>query len=65
MGNNIVLAEEKKEIETYNLSDREMIIFVDDPRIFELGTKYKLRVEIQDAKTTGDSLNDAYLIPVG
>lgn len=62
MVDNIVISEEKKNLETYDLSKKEMIIFTDKSKDFEKGTEYKFKIEISDKKTTGSNLNDARLI---
>ena len=62
MGNNIVISEENKLIEGYSLSDKDIILFANNPKQFELGKKYTFSIEILGRKTTGDSLNDIEII---
>jgi len=58
MQDNIVLSEKKKFLENYDLSDEEIIIFVDDIEQFQLGKKYKILIQILDLNTTGQKLNN-------
>ena len=48
--------------ENPKLSDEDMMIFVDDAAVFELGEKYKLLIHILDLKTSDQSVNDPKLI---
>ncbi len=46
MGNNIVISENNKMLETYTLTENELIIFVENPEQFELGKKYIFSIKI-------------------
>ncbi len=62
MKDNIVISENNKTLETYDLSDKELILFTDKTAELELGKKYNVKIKITDAKTTGEDLNDIELI---
>ena len=62
MGANIVIAHEQKELGNYALGEKDLIVFVDDPKSFELGKKYLFLIHVLDAKTTDQSLNNLKLI---
>ncbi|NNE99365.1 MAG: hypothetical protein HKN25_10140 [Pyrinomonadaceae bacterium] len=62
MADNIVISEEKKSLETYDLSEKEMIIFTAEAKNFEKGGEYRFKVEITTQKSTSQDLNDARLI---
>ena len=62
MGDNIEISENNKLLDTYSLSDTELIIFSNNPKQFELGKKYKFSIKILDDKSTGESINDIELI---
>ena len=62
MADNTVISEEMKNLETYLLSEKEMIIFSAKATDFERNKEYKFKFEISDKKTTAATLNDAHLI---
>jgi len=62
MGANIVISHEKKVLDVYELGDKDLIVFVDDPKVFKLGKKYLFLITILDAKTTDQSLNNVKLV---
>lgn len=62
MRDNIVISENNKILETYSLSNTEMIIFVDEPKQFDLGKKYKFSVRLLEYKSTGEPINDIELM---
>lgn len=62
MRDNIVISENNKLLETYSLSDKEIILFSDNPNQFDLGKKYKFSIKILDYKSTGESINDIEII---
>lgn len=62
MRDNIVISENNKLLETYSLSDKEMVLFADNPNQFDLGKKYKFSIKILDYKTTGEPINDIEVI---
>ncbi|MFH1749703.1 MAG: META domain-containing protein, partial [bacterium] len=62
MRDNIVISENNKLLETYTLSDKEMVLFVNNPKQFELGEKYTFSIKILDYKTTGEPINDVEII---
>lgn len=62
MRDNIVISESNKPLETYSLSDKEMILFADNPKQFELGKKYTFSIKILDHKSTSESINDVEII---
>lgn len=62
MQDNIVVSETNRLLESYTLTDKELVLFVADPKIFELGKKYRFSFRVLDQKTTGEPLNDLRLI---
>lgn len=62
MKNNIVISVHNSPLETYQLTDNELIIFTDNPEQFVLGSKYRFSVTVLDYKTTSAEMNDVELI---
>lgn len=62
MRDNIVISENNKLLETYSLSDKEMILFADKQKLFNLGKKYKFSIKILDYNSTGEPMNDIEVI---
>ena len=62
MRNNIVISEENKILESYNLSDKEIIVFTENAETFELNKKYFFKIKITDRKTTSQTANDIELL---
>ncbi len=62
MRDNIVISENNQILETYILSDKEMILFADNTKQFELGKKYRFSIKILDYKSTNESINDLEII---
>jgi len=64
MGNNIVISEENKILETYSLAEKDLIIFtsLSNLKQFELGKKYNFSINITKYKSTREPLNDIKLI---
>lgn len=62
MKNNIVISEENQTLETYSLSDKNLIIFTNNPNQFTLNRKYTFIIKVLDYKSTGDSINDVELV---
>jgi len=62
MRDNVVISENNKLLETYSLSDKEMILFVNSPKQFEPGGKYTFSIKILDYKSTGEPINDVEII---
>lgn len=62
MGNNIVISENNILLDTYTLTDTELILFTNIPSQFELGKKYKFSINILDKKSTGEPINDIELV---
>lgn len=62
MKDNIIISEENKILETYDLTEKEMIIFTNKARSFEVGEEYIFKFKITDKKTTSSKLNDVELI---
>jgi len=61
MGDNIVISEMNKLLDTYSLTNNEMIIFVKNPNQFELGKKYSFSVNVRESKSTSEPINDVEL----
>ena len=62
MKDNIVISENNKVLDTYSLTNTEMIVFADKPKQFEIGKKYKFSVKLLEYKSTGESINDIELV---
>ncbi len=62
MGKNIVISEDNKKLKLYDLTEKDMIIFADNTKQFNLGEKYKFSIQITDYKSTSESMNDIKLI---
>ena len=62
MKNNIIISEENKTSETYSLTDKDLIIFTNNPNQFTLNKKYTFTIKVLDYKSTGDSINDVELV---
>jgi len=62
MKDNIVISEDNKQLDSYLLSDKEMILFADTPKQFELGKKYIFSIKILDYNTTTESINNIEII---
>ena len=62
MVDNIVISHEKKELEVYSPGEKDLIVFVDDPKSFKLGKKYLFLIKILDVKTTDQSANNVKLV---
>jgi hypothetical protein len=63
MGNNIVISEDKKNLETFDLTSRELIIFVKDAaKKMVKGKQYSFTVKLTARKSTSEPLNDVELI---
>jgi len=61
---NIVISENNVLLESYALTEKEMIIFIgdSDPNQLKLGSKYKFSLQITNENTTGEPINDVELI---
>ena len=62
MQDNIVISEQKKSLDTYTLTDMDLVVFVTHPEQFMLGAKYTYSIQVSDAHTTGDRINDVKLM---
>ena len=62
MNDNIVISEEKKITDMYYLTNKELIVFVKDPKQFKLGKKYRFLVKISDRHSTSQPINDIDLL---
>lgn len=62
MKDNIVVSEESRPRDTYDLSDKEIIIFTNQTKSFERSNKYFLKIKITDKKTTSEQINDVELL---
>lgn len=62
MRENIIISEENNNLESYDLTEKKMIIFTNKAKTFSNGKEYKFKVKIVDGKTTSAKLNDAELI---
>ena len=62
MNTNIVISEVNKSLNSYELTDKDIILFTRDAAPFEIGKKYLFTIKITDRKTTSEPLNDIELI---
>ena len=62
MSDNIVISKNNKQLDAYYLTENELIIFVNNPKQFELGKKYRFSIKILDYKSTGEPINDVELV---
>ncbi len=62
MKDNIVISEENKDLENYNLSNKNLIIFVKEPKSFEKGREYLFKIRVTDQKTTSAKLKDIEIL---
>ncbi|MFA6432339.1 MAG: hypothetical protein WCV82_00775 [Candidatus Paceibacterota bacterium] len=62
MRNNIVISENNIPLKTYNLSNTELVIFVDYSQRFEIGKKYRFSIKLLDSNTTDEAINDVELV---
>jgi len=58
----IVIAEEKRPIPDLSLLEREIIIFVDDSKRFQIDRRYRFLVQVRDVKSTVQDMNNLKLI---
>lgn len=61
MAENILVSEEYKKLDKYDLTDKELIIFTKDSEEFEVGKEYNFKVKITDKRSTSAELNDVQL----
>lgn len=63
MPNNIVISENKKRLETFDLTNRELVIFTKDAaKKLVKGKQYSFTVKITNRRSTSEPLNDVELI---
>jgi len=62
MRDNIVISENNRFLETYSLSNKEMVLFAVNPKQFELGKKYQFSIKVLNYKSTGEPINDVEII---
>lgn len=62
MDNNIIISENNKLLAVYSLTDKDLIIFTDNPDKFELNKKYRFSIEITEYKSTNEPLNNIKLV---
>ena len=62
MEDNIVISDQRKLLETYKLTENEMIIFAKNITQFKLGKKYRFLVKILTTRSTTEPINDIVLI---
>ncbi len=62
MPEHIVIAERRSRFAEYVLTDKEMIVFMNNPEQLRLNRKYRFVVQIMNAKTTDQILNNPKLI---
>ncbi len=62
MKDNIVISEEKKTLENYDIGHTELIIFTNEDKKYAVGEQYEFKIRITENKTTASELNDIELI---
>ncbi len=62
MKDNIVISEENKNLETYDLTEKELVVSTSEAKTFSKGKEYKFTIKLTDGKTTAADLNDIKLI---
>lgn len=63
MEENIVISEQDKTVETYILTNMDLIIFLQNPGdLFKLGDKLQFSIRVRDSRTTTGSMNDVELV---
>ena len=62
MGPNIVISEQNKILESYTLTDQDLIIFVKNPKQFRLGSYYVFSIIVLDRETTSEPINNVELL---
>jgi hypothetical protein len=58
MRDNVILSAEKRTHDSYDLDDKDVIVFVDPADRFVVGKRYSLTVRFSTKKTTGEPFND-------
>jgi hypothetical protein len=62
MRTNIVISEDNKTLHTYQLTDKDLIVFTKDAPVFQAGKKYIFSIKVTGEKTTSEPLNDVDLV---
>ncbi len=62
MGDNIVLSDDPKLHERYDLSDREVIVFTPTPVTFELGKQVTVKVRVLERQNSNKGIPDLELV---
>ena len=62
MKNNIVVSESNIYLDNYNLSEKEMIIFMKNPKKLVIGKKYTFKIKVTEKKSTSQSINDVEIV---
>lgn len=62
MPGHIVIAERRSRFAEYVLTDKEMIVFVDDPGSLRVNRKYRFLIQILNVKSADQVLNNPKLI---
>ena len=59
---NIVISEHNQLLETYSLTETELILLANNPQQFALSKKYKFSIKISDSRSTNEAINDIDLV---
>lgn len=59
---NIVVSEKNKKLDEYTLSERDLVIFVKNSKLFKVGKKYKFQIEINNYRSANQVINRVELI---
>lgn len=62
MNDNIVISTQPRQLNSYNLTEQDLIIFAHKVDQFTLGKKYRCSIKISENKSTSEALNDIDLV---
>lgn len=62
MRDNIVVSEDNKNLISYTLSEKDLIVFVKNSKLFKVGKKYRFLIKVNEYSSTNERVNDAELI---
>jgi hypothetical protein len=62
MGNNVVISDDPDRHELYDLDDRDVIVFLEDPESLELGASVEVDVRVLDRRQSNRGINDLALV---
>lgn len=63
MGDNVVISDDPKLHDIYDLDDRDVIVFTKEPMRFELGKQVTVTVRVLPHHTSNRGMADLELVP--